>query len=214
MRKHRSAVVSRRRISALVGALVLPLALAACGGSPASNTTTAGSVQTSTPAASVQTSSPAASVQTTKPTGSAAPASEAPLVDPCTLSTTDVVSSTFSVKANGPKATKDNVGDPECTWTWTDPVQGGCAVIIAPRPVSRFGKSKEGSDISGVGDAAYREPKNDQPNNVMARKGGSSVYIKMRCNADSTNGINGTRGFTTERQDTLNAFAKLVVAKL
>jgi hypothetical protein len=193
--------VSGRRISALVGALVLTLA--ACGGSSASDTKTAGSVQTSTPAASVQ---------TTKPTGSAAaPTSEAALVDPCTLSTTDVVSSTFSVKANGPKPTKDNAGGPECTWTWLDPVQSPCAVIVAPRPVSRFGKSKEASDISGVGDAAYREPKNDQVNNIMARKGGSSVYIKMRCNADGTN---GNDGFTTQRQDTLNAFARLVVAKL
>ena len=83
MQKH--SVVKRRGITALVGALVLPLALSACGGDSTSDNKTAGGAQTS------------------KPAGSAgAPASEAPLADPCTLSTTEIVSSTFSVKANGP----------------------------------------------------------------------------------------------------------------
>ncbi len=135
----------------------------------------------------------------------------APLADPCTLATTEVVSSTFSTKAHGPNATQDAVGGAECTWTWLDPVQGPCAVIVAPRPISKFGKSKNAEDISGVGEAAYREPKNDQHNNISVRQHGSYVYIKMRCNGDGTN---GNDGFTTQRQDTLNTFAKTVVEKL
>ena len=194
MQKHWSSVVKRRGFTALVGGLVLPLALSACGGDSTSDSKTAGGAQTS------------------KPAGSAgAPASEAPLADPCTLSTTEIVSSTFSVKANGPNPTEDAVGGAECTWTWLDPVQGPCAVVVAPRALRKFFKSEDAEEINGVGDAAYRQPKNDQPNNISARKDGSYVYIKMRCNGDGTN---GNDGFTTQRQDTLNTFAKTVVEKL
>lgn len=80
-----------------------------------------------------------------------------------------------------------------------------------PRALRKFFKSEDAEEINGVGDAAYRQPKNDQPNNISARKDGSYVYIKMRCNGDGTN---GNDGFTTQRQDTLNTFAKTVVEKL
>jgi len=196
--------MSRRSIAATVGALVLSLALSACGGDSSSDDETS-DAQTSTPAVSdAQASTPVASA--------APPAAEAPLADPCTLATTEVVSATFSVTANGPESTEDAVGGAECTWTWLDPVQGPCAVIVAARPVSSFAfKNDDAEDISGVGDAAYREPTNDQPNNISVLKGGSSVYIKMRCNGDGTN---GNDGFTTQRQDTLNTFAKSVVENL
>lgn len=193
MRGRPSSLTPRRGLTALVGGLAL--ALTACGGGSTSGNKTAGGGQTSKPAGI-----------------DGAPAPEAPLADPCTLSTTEVVSSTFSVKANGPNPTTDAVGGAECTWTWLDPVQGPCDVIIAPRAMNRFDfKSEDAEDISGVGDAAYREPANDQANNISARKDGSYVYIKMRCNGDGTN---GNDGFTTQRQDTLNTFAKTVVEKL
>jgi hypothetical protein len=188
-------VLKRRGITALVGALVLPLALSACGGGSTSGAKSAGGAQSSKPTSS-----------------NAVPASEAPLADACTLSTTEIVSSTFSVTAHGPNPTEDAVGGAECTWTWLDPVQGPCNVVVAPRALHQFDfKSADAEDIGGVGDAAYREPKNDQPNNISVRKGGSYVYITMRCNADGTN---GNDGFTTQRQDTLNTFAKQIVAKL
>jgi hypothetical protein len=189
--------VKRRGVAVVFGALVLPLAFAACGGGSTSGTKTASGAQTTQPAAS---------------TG--APASEeAPLADPCTLSTNEIVSSTFSVKANGPNPGEDAAGGAECKWTWLDPVQGPCNVVVAPRALRRFDlfKGNDAEDISGVGDAAYREPKNDQPNNISARTGGSYVYITMRCNGDGTN---GSDGFTTQRQTTLNNFAKQVVQKL
>lgn len=103
MRTRWASIVNRRG----VGALVLPLALSACGGDSTSGSKKADGAQTSKPAGN---------------TG--APASEAPLADPCMLSTTEIVSSTFSVKAHGPNHTEDAVGGAECTWTWLDPVQG------------------------------------------------------------------------------------------
>ena len=48
MQKHWSSVVKRRGITALVGALVLPLALSACGGDSTSDNKTAGGAQTYT----------------------------------------------------------------------------------------------------------------------------------------------------------------------
>lgn len=136
---------------------------------------------------------------------------EAPFPDPCTLAATDDVSSIFSVDASEPEAGENAIG-PECAWTWLDPVQGPCAVMIGFRKLSTFDyKTEQAEDISGVGEAAYREPRNDLVNNISVRKNGTVVYVSTRCNADGTN---GNDGFTTQRQDTLNAFARTVVENL
>jgi len=180
-------------------ALVLPLALSACGGGSESGSG----------------GNPAAGGQSTAPGNNAgapgAPASDAPLPDPCSLATTEEVSAAFSTKANGPNPGEDAVGDPECNWTWLDPALGPCSVSIAPRQLRKFDfKSADAEDIDGVGDAAYREPKFDIPANVLFRKGDSHVLVKRRCNGDTVNG----REYDPATQGPVNAFAKAIADKL
>ena len=204
---------ARRQLTIIGVAGVLPLLLLGCG-SDSKSGSKASVVSQSTISASKTTPASANTVAGSPATvsvGNPTPTAEARLADPCTLLTTETVSATFSPKAHGPKAQEDAIGAATCEWTWLDPVQGPCSVTVTPRELRRFdNKSADAVEISGVGDAAYREPKNDDPNNVYMRKGGSFVHLKMRCNGDE----GPVHGFTTQRQDALNMLAKAVADKL
>ena len=209
----RSSSRAGRHLRIIGPAVVLPLLLLACG-SDSKSGGKASVVSQSTSSASQTTPASAdvaAGSQATAPVGNSTPTAEAPLADACTLLTTETVSATFSTKAHGPKAQEDAIGAATCEWTWLDPVQAPCSVTVTPRELRRFdNKSADAVEISGVGDAAYREPKNDDPNNVYMRKGGSFVHLKMRCNGDEGK----VHGFTTQRQDALNTLARAVADKL